>query len=185
MFELLDLEELERTPDIKKRAQIVDKLCVLCNVELDDAIELCKDSTFVMSRTGRIRNVIDSEGIHLFSPRLAEGGMSLTVDGARKLHALRNCDTPDGFSLTEYSQHPGKGPAWVVVDNDAEPFIQEGRNVMHGFVLGCDSWIRPGETVLVVNSSGKLLAIGRSQATSREMASFTKGIAVKVREGCP
>lgn len=185
VFELLDLEELERTPDIKKRAQIVDKLCVLCNVELDDAIELCKDSTFVMSRTGRIRNVIDSAGIHLFSPRLAEGGMSLTVDGARKLHALRNCDTPDGFSLTDYSQHPGKGPAWVVVDNDAEPFIQEGRNVMHGFVLGCDSWIRPGETVLVVNSSGKLLAIGRSQATSREMASFTKGIAVKVREGCP
>jgi archaeosine-15-forming tRNA-guanine transglycosylase len=30
-----------------------------------------------------------------------------------------------------------------------------------------------------------LLAIGRSQATSSEMESFTKGIAVKVREGCP
>ena len=52
-------------------------------------------------------------------------------------------------------------------------------------VLGCDSWTRPGESVLIVNSAGELLAIGRSQATSDEMESFTKGIAVKVREGCP
>ena len=56
---------------------------------------------------------------------------------------------------------------------------------MHGFVTGCDSWIRPGESVLVVNSSGKLLAIGRSQSTSKELETFAKGIAIKVRDGCP
>jgi len=185
VFEQLNIEPTERDSDLKKRSQIVDKLCVLCNVNLDDAIDLCEGASFVMSRTGRVRNVIDREGMHLFSPRLAEGGISLTVDGARKLHALRGIELPQGFDSSDLIQHTGKGPAWVVVDNDAEPFVQDGRNVMHGFVLACDEWTRPGETVLVVNTDGKLLAIGRSQSTPQEFATFTKGIAVKVREGCP
>ena len=185
VFEALEIEPRERSPEAKKQAQIVDKLCVLCNVELKDAIDLCSGATFVMSRTSRIRNMIDSDGVHLFSPRLAEGGLSLTVEGALKLHALRKIKAPDGFNSSDLTLHPGQGPAWIVVDNDAEPFVKEGRNVMHGFVLGCDSWTRPGESVLIVNSAGELLAIGRSQATSDEMESFTKGIAVKVREGCP
>ena len=185
VFELLGIEPTERDPEHKKENQIVDKLCVLCNVEQSKAISICKDSTFVMSRTGRIRNVINSEGEHLFSPRLAEGGISLTVNGAKKLHQLRTEKIPDGFTTSDLDQHVGKGPAWVVVDSDAEPFVKDGRNVMHGFVTACDEWTKPGEIVLVVNSSGKLLAIGRSQSTPKEFETFTKGIAVKVREGCP
>ena len=185
VFEKLGIEPEDRNSERRKQFQIVDKLCVLCNVEIGDAIELCTDSTFVMSRTSRIRNMIDSDGVHLFSPRLGEGGISLTVPGARKLHSLRKKPVPDGFNSEDLSLHPGEGPAWVVVDSDAEPFVQEGRNVMHGFVTGCDSWIRPGESVLVVNSTGKLLAIGRSQSTSKELETFTKGIAIKVRDGCP
>lgn len=185
VFEQLGIEPMDRTPDLKKQGQIIDKLCVLYNVDLQDAIQLCENSTFVMSRTNRIRNLINSEGLHLFSPRLAEGGMSLTVEGARKLHSLRKLATPSSFNENDFSFYAGQGPAWVVVDSDAEPFVNEGRNVMHGFVLACDPWIRPGETVLIVNSEGKLLAIGRSQSTAGELASFNKGIAVKVREGCP
>ena len=148
-------------------------------------INLMKDSKFIMSTTGRIRNVIDSEGLHLFSPRLAEGGLSLTVDGAKKLHSLRNAPIPSNFSLGKKSNSNGEGPAWVVVDSDAEPFVKQGRNVMHGFVTACDNWTRPDEHVLIVNQSGDLLAFGRSQSTPEELSSFTKGIAVKVREGCP
>ena len=184
VFEMLGIEPTDRDKDAKNRSQIVDKLCVLYNVNVSDAIEICNDATFVMSRTGRIRNMIDSSGKHLFSPRLAEGGMSLTVDGARILHSLRKLPMPEGFNV-DYSQNPGHGPAWVVVNEDSEPFVQEGRNVMHGFVLACDPWIRPNEGVLIVNSAGKLLAYGRSQSTSSELDSFTKGIAIKVREGCP
>ncbi len=185
VFEKLGMEPQERDSETRKQYQIVDKLCVLCNVDISDAIELCKDSTFIMSRTDRIRNMIDSDGVHLFSPRLGEGGISLTVPGARKLHSLRKAPVPDGFNSADLRLHAGEGPAWVVVDNDAEPFVKEGRNVMHGFVTGCDSWIRPGETVLIVNSAGGLLAIGRSQSTSKELQTFTKGIAIKVRDGCP
>ena len=185
VFELLGIEPTEREPDYKKESQIVDKLCVLCNVKQTDAISICEGSKFVMSRTGRIRNVINSEGEHLFSPRLAEGGISLTVSGAKKLHQLRTEKIPTGFTSSDLNRHVGKGPAWVVVDSDAEPFVKDGRNVMHGFVTACDEWTRPGEIVLIVNSSGELLAFGRSQSTPAEFETFTKGIAVKVREGCP
>ena len=185
VFELLGIEPTDREPDHKKENQIVDKLCVLCNVKQTDAISIIEGSTFVMSRTGRIRNVINSEGEHLFSPRLAEGGISLTVSGAKKLHQLRTGKIPSGFDSSDLNQHVGKGPAWVVVDSDAEPFVKDGRNVMHGFVTACDEWTRPGEIVLIVNSSGELLAFGRSQSTPAEFETFTKGIAVKVREGCP
>ena len=185
VFELLGIEPTEREPKYKKESQIVDKLCVLCNVKQTDAISICEGSKFVMSRTGRIRNVINSEGEHLFSPRLAEGGISLTVSGAKKLHQLRTEKIPTGFASSDLNRHVGKGPAWVVVDSDAEPFVKDGRNVMHGFVTACDEWTRPGEIVLIVNSSGELLAFGRSQSTPAEFETFTKGIAVKVREGCP
>ena len=185
VFEQLEIEPTEREPDHRKENQIVDKLCVLCNVKQTDAISICEGSTFVMSRTGRIRNVINSEGEHLFSPRLAEGGISLTVGGAKKLHQLRTEKIPCGFDSSDLNQHVGKGPAWVVVDSDAEPFVKDGRNVMHGFIRACDEWTRPGEIVLIVNSSGELLAFGISQSTPAEFETFTKGIAVKVREGCP
>ena len=185
VFELLEIEHTERNPDHKKRRQVMDKLCVLYNIQYEQAKALCENSSFVMSRTGRIRNVFDSSGTHLFSPRLGEGGLSLTVDGARKLHALRTTGIPRGFNSGTTLSNVGKGLAWIVIDDDAEPFVRDGRNVMHGFVIACDEWTRPGETVLIVNQSGDLLAIGRSQSTPEEFATFRKGIAVKVREGCP
>ena len=184
-FDLVGIDGSEKNSDQKKRNQIIDKLCVLYNTSLEDASELCKDTSFIMSRTGRIRNVIDADGIHILSQRLAEGGLSLTLDGALKLHSLRNCEIPKKFASSDLENHVGKGLAWIVVDSDSEPFVQSGRNVMHGFVLACDEWTKPGDTVLVVNETGKLLAIGRSQSTPEELATFTKGIAIKVREGCP
>ena len=184
-FDLVGIDGSEKNSDQKKRNQIIDKLCVLYNTSLEDASELCKDTSFIMSRTGRIRNVIDADGIHILSQRLAEGGLSLTLDGALKLHSLRNREIPKKFASSDLENHVGKGLAWIVVDSDSEPFVQSGRNVMHGFVLACDEWTKPGDTVLVVNETGKLLAIGRSQSTPEELATFTKGIAIKVREGCP
>ena len=42
VFELLGIEPTERDPEHKKENQIVDKLCVLCNVEQSKAISICK-----------------------------------------------------------------------------------------------------------------------------------------------
>ena len=87
VFGILGIEPAERDPEATKTAQIIDKMCVLYNIDYRDATRIMNGATFVMSRTGRIRNVIDSKGVHLISPRLAEGGLSLTVDGAKIFHA--------------------------------------------------------------------------------------------------
>ena len=69
-----------------------------------------------MSSTGRIRNVKDSQGRHILSPRLGDGGLSLTDEGAKLLHALE--------------LEPEHAPATLTVVEDAVPFVGAGRNVM-------------------------------------------------------
>jgi len=183
MFKKLSLDEPKRNQNKRLTEQMVQKLVVLLNVENSIALEICHDATFTMSRTERIRNMTDKEGRHLFSPRLAEGGISLTIDGATLLHSLRKEKIPVGFPDEDFGFCPGKGPAWIVVTDDAVPFIKQGRNVMHGFVEGVDKWLRPNENVLIVDTNGNLVGFGRSNSTVSEMASSTKGIAVKTREG--
>jgi archaeosine-15-forming tRNA-guanine transglycosylase len=184
-FDLLEIEESERDEEMLKRCQIFDKLVVLNNINPDDAEDIIENASFIMSKTGRIKNVIHADGRHLFSHRLAEGGISLTIDGAKWAHSLRKDPIPDGFGEEGILNTCAKGIAWVVVDDDAAPFIRQGRTVMHGFILGCDGWTRPDETVLIVDKKGDLLGFGRSQSTVSEMEHFRKGIAVKTREGLP
>ena len=183
-FDLLEMDPTEKAEQKKRISQIIDKLCVLANIEQSQAISVMQNVEFTMSRTGRIRNVI-CDGNHLFSPRLAEGGLSFTLAGGKWAHSIRKEPIPTSFEDEIIEKHVGKGLAFVVVDEDAAPFIQQGRNVMHGFILACDPWMRPNETVLIVNKDNKLLGLGRSQSTVSEMKSFRKGIAVRVREGCP
>ena len=183
MFRKLSIDEPKRDQNKRLTEQMVQKLVVLLNVENSTALDICHDATFTMSRTERIRNMTDKEGRHLFSPRLAEGGISLTINGATLLHSLRKEKIPVGFPDEDFGFCPGKGPAWIVVTDDAVPFIKQGRNVMHGFVEGVDKWLRPNENVLIVDTSGNLVGFGRSNSTVSEMASSTKGIAVKTREG--
>jgi 7-cyano-7-deazaguanine tRNA-ribosyltransferase len=149
------------------REQIIDKLRVLFNVKTEDAVAVMEGVTYVKSKTGRVRNVIASDGKHLFSPTLSHGGMSMTIEGAKWAHSLDS------------------GLARVTVIEDAEPFIRKGRNVFHAFVSACDDLTRIGEMCLIVNSKDELLGIGVAQCDAKEMLAFSKGIAVKVRAGNP
>jgi archaeosine-15-forming tRNA-guanine transglycosylase len=140
-------------------------------------------ATFVVNRQGRVKNAITKDGLHIASPRLGDGGLSLTDDGAKALHKLRTAPAPSALDSQFRMATAGEGPAWVVVDNDAEPFVRQGRNVFHGFVLAVDPWIRPSQTCLVVNKKGELLGHGLSNGTVDEFCGFEKGIAVKTRGG--
>ena len=71
----------------------------------------------------------------------------------------------------------------VVVDNDAEPFVRKGRNVFHGFIKGCDPWLRPSEPCLICNEAGELIGHGVPTSTSDDFRVMKKGIAVKTRDG--
>lgn len=179
----LDRDGREAAKLIVYRRLVSDKLTVLMNVENKAACDLLADATFVVNRQGRVKNAITAAGAHIASPRLGDGGLSLTDEGAVALHALRKLEIPTQMPTSTAQPPKGAGPAWVMVDEDAEPFVRQGRNVFHGFVLAVDPWIRPSQTCLIVNKSGALLGHGLSNGTADEFTGFTKGIAVKTRGG--
>ncbi len=163
--------------------QVVAKQMVLLNTSRNVAASIASECTFVTNREGRVKNVNNADGLHLFSPRLRDGGMSLANGGATALLKARTEAVPSTVSAAEWRGHAHSGPAVVVVDTDAEPFVRKGRNVFHGFVIGCDPWLSPGEACLIVNQNDTLLGHGIAQCTADEMRTFTKGIAVKTRGG--
>lgn len=121
---------------------------------------------FVVSRnTGKIRNVI-SDGEHVLSMRAGDGYYTLRREGASRI--MKDVPAPH---------------MRVVVNDDAIPFVSEGRNVFSAFVTDCDENIRPMEEVIVTDKDDNMLAVGRAMLVRDEMMSFKKGVAVKVRDG--
>jgi 7-cyano-7-deazaguanine tRNA-ribosyltransferase len=134
----------------------------------EGAADVLMDGTMELvtsKKTGKLRNVIVN-GEHILSMRAHDGMYTLKLAGAKKLHA-----------------------AWasprlrVIVDEDATPYAKEGKSVFAQFVVEADEEIRPGDEVLVVDQTDELLAVGRTLLNRREMLSFEKGVAVKVRRG--
>ncbi|MBV0923589.1 pseudouridine synthase [Halomicroarcula limicola] len=71
----------------------------------------------------------------------------------------------------------------VVVGDESEPFVREGRNAFAKFVKRADPGLRPGDEALVVHADGDLLAVGRAELPGEGMVDFETGMAVKVRDG--
>ena len=69
-----------------------------------------------------------------------------------------------------------------MIRDDAIPLLGRA-GPMHGYVLGADSHVTPGQPCVVVSEKGELVAHGVPTSTSSEMACFTKGIAVRIRQG--
>lgn len=176
-FEKLEMTLGEKRPedegtkgDVKRHHQlyaICDKITLFTGLGYDVTHSIAARLSFVMSRTRRVNNIL-LDGIHLFSQRLTDGGLSLTNEGAKWVHQM----------MGEEDVVP-----CVVIDGDAEPFIRDGRNVMHGFILECKGSPRNGMPCLLVNEAGELVGHGIAQCGQKEMIAFRKGIAVKVRGG--
>lgn len=165
------------------RCSTVDRLAVLCGVKPSDGCKITSGMTVRRSKTGRPVNIL-SDDLHLFSPRLNDGGLSLALEGAKVLNSLLDAQPPVGFSyLHENRPQTHPGIARVTIHSDAIPFVGAGRNVMHGFVIGADDWITVGQPCLIVDENGKLIAHGNSNSTMHEMSVLRKGVAVRVREG--
>jgi 7-cyano-7-deazaguanine tRNA-ribosyltransferase len=130
------------------------------DVLLDGPVELVTSK-----KTGKLRNVIVS-GEHVLSMRAHDGMYTLKLAGARRLHSAW-----------------GSPRLRVVVDQDAVPFARDGKSVFAQFVLDADEELRPGDEALVVDETDDLLAVGRVLLNRREMLSFKKGRAAKVRQG--
>jgi uncharacterized protein with predicted RNA binding PUA domain len=120
---------------------------------------------FVLSRTGRIRQVMLG-GNRLATVRAADGRLTLAIEGASRLLACL------------------PSPAYrVVVIDDVAEFIGQGKNTFARHVIDADPEIRGGDEVMVVNRRDELLATGEAVLSGREMMIFNYGVAVKVRQG--
>ena len=84
----------------------------------------------------------------------------------------------------------------VVVGDESEPFVRDGKNVFAKFVTAVGPEVRPGDEVVVVHEDGvergstgsrtasdELLAVGRAELSADAMTDFDTGMAVMVREG--
>ena len=166
-----------------ERCSFVDKLSVLCGVSPAIGCEITDGIRVRRSNTNRPVNVFNGE-MHLFSPRLNDGGISLALHGAKFIHeAMKSAEGTVEVSKDIQPRSDHQGLPRITIHRDAIPFVGAGRNVMHGFILNADPWLIVGQPCLVVDEDDNLVAHGVSNSTSEEMAVMTKGVAVKVREG--
>ena len=71
----------------------------------------------------------------------------------------------------------------VYVKRDYVEFVSKGNTLFCRHVLMADPDVRPGDEVLVVDQNGNLIAVGRSRLAGWEMVFYSRGEAVKIREG--
>ncbi|MBU0496873.1 MAG: tRNA guanosine(15) transglycosylase TgtA [Candidatus Thermoplasmatota archaeon] len=156
-----DLTNIITLLDIRRVAAVADMQFGkgYGKILLQPPVEILKSK-----KTGKIRRVL-SKNHHVLSMRAQDGLFTLKIAGGTALH--KNCSPP--FLR-------------VVVDDEASPFVQEGKSVFSKFVVSCDPNLRPYDECLIVDQNDTLLAVGRCLLTAQEMQSFTVGVAVKTRE---
>ncbi|MCK4347731.1 MAG: tRNA guanosine(15) transglycosylase TgtA [Thermoplasmatales archaeon] len=115
-------------------------------------------------KTGKIRNIYCDEK-HVLSMRAGDGLFTLKISGAKMLH--------------NFFKYP---KLRVTVQDDAAPFVKDGKSVFAKFVLNCDEELRPFDECIIVDKDDDLLATGRCLLNKLEMSSFNFGMAAKTRE---
>ncbi|MGI0037787.1 MAG: PUA domain-containing protein [Nitrososphaera sp.] len=115
-------------------------------------------------RTGRIKNF----GIkgRLAATLRTDGGLALTIFGAQYF-----LDTSTAF--LENCVKPVE---------EAVPFVSEGRSLFCRHVEDCGSNVRVASDVGIVHER-KVIAVGVALLAAPLMKQFSRGVAVKVREG--
>ncbi|MET1124911.1 MAG: PUA domain-containing protein [Archaeoglobaceae archaeon] len=124
--------------------------------------ESCK---FLLSTTGKVRQVIDG-GVRIATLKADTGWLTLSVEGARRLH-----------------RHFPYPRLRVVVMDEVSDFVAEGKSVFAKHVVEVDENIRANDEVLVVNTKDELLATGVAVLSAFEMIEMQRGVAVRVRQG--
>ena len=115
-------------------------------------------------RTGKIRNaLLDNKLIATFR---SDGSIILMIYGAELLvknpHFKDNC---------------------IVVNDESRDYVSKGKSVFAKHVISCGDRIRPKSEVAVLDTNGKVIAVGRALLSAKMMRKFKSGVAVKVRQG--
>jgi uncharacterized protein with predicted RNA binding PUA domain len=123
------------------------------------------DLSFEFSRrTGRIKN-FSLDG-RLLATLRTDGGLALTIEGAR--HFVQNSK--------QFREN------CVMPAEDAVPFVSEGRSLFCRHVQWSGQNVRAGSDVAILDGDG-VIAVGIAVLGSELMNKYSRGVAVKVREG--
>jgi predicted RNA-binding protein (TIGR00451 family) len=115
-------------------------------------------------RSGRLK-LIFHDG-KLFATVRPAGSMALTVYAASILARSRS-----------FRQN------FVQVADETSEFVKSGKSVFCKFVRWAGKNIHPLSEVVVVDSKRKVLGVGTAVLNGKHMATFSAGVAVKVRKG--
>jgi len=118
-------------------------------------------------RTGKIRNIYGDKKL-VASMRASDGLLILGREGGQRLH--KQFRFPD---------------MRVIIDDEAIPFVQQGRNVFSKFVINASEYVRPMDEVLIVSTNDDLIGTGTCLLNRDELLSFSIGMGVKTRQGYP
>jgi uncharacterized protein with predicted RNA binding PUA domain len=116
------------------------------------------------SRTGRPEQVL-ADGERLVSYG-TDGRFTLGLAGGERLRAA--------LAVPQ---------ARVVVGEESDPFVKEGKSAFAKFVRDVDPAVRPGDAVCIVGPDDDLYGVGRAKLSADAMADFSTGVAVETREG--
>jgi len=129
------------------------------------ASALPNDMTFEYSRrTGRIKNF--SIAGTLAGTLRTDGGIALTISGAQYL-----LDKSEQFRQN-----------CIVPVKEAVPFVSEGRSLFCKHVEHCGPNVKIGSDVALTDDT-RVIAVGVSLFASDLMKRYSRGVAVKVRQG--
>jgi predicted RNA-binding protein (TIGR00451 family) len=115
--------------------------------------------------TSRPRHIWDGKTL-LANYRPNDALFTITIAGAERIIAQK----------TDFDQY-------VVVIDDVLEFIEEGKNLFARHVKDVGAGVRPGQEVIILDSDGKVAAVGKSILSKNEMYAFSTGQAVKIRRG--
>ena len=124
---------------------------------------LPKDIDIILSRkTGRIRTV-SHKGKLLCTLRI-NGSLAISISFAQTLlqnkKFIENC---------------------IEINQDAAPFVMEGRSVFCKHVLWCGKNIRVGSDTPIIFEN-QIIAVGKAILSSEMISDFERGVAIKVRD---
>jgi len=115
-------------------------------------------------KTGKIRHIFSHNEL-IANMRASDSYFVLASEGAKRLH--------------RFMEYPSNR---VVVNQDAEDYVKEGKSVFSKFVIECDKDIKANDEVLIVNEKDELLATGKTLLNYNEINNFNTGQAIKTRK---
>ena len=116
-------------------------------------------------KTGRPRHIFVGDTL-LANYRPNDALFTITIAGAERV--IEKVKSFDQF---------------VVVIDDVLEFLEQGKNLFSRHVKEVGDGVKPGQETIILDTDGKVAAVGKAILTKDEMSKFKTGVAVKTRRG--